>query len=120
MKSSGVVCASTVLLRCYDALLAARCVVHEHEVTRAHLSRQRKLGVDGAVTGSYRGRTVTASCAQLARLDIVCKVQAQNLEQATPQTSVLQRHHYLDAPIEISRHQVRAADVHLVVPAVSE
>src|SRR5262245_6091307 len=116
MKSSGVVCASTVLLRCCDAPVAPRCVMHEHEAARIHLSHERQLGVEEPFTGSYRGPNVAAICAKLARLDIVCKVQTQNLEQATPQSRVLQRHHHLDAPIEIPRHQIRTADVYLVVP----
>src|SRR4051812_45611628 len=64
---------------------------------------------------------VAAVGPQLARLDVVGKVDAENLaEHALLQRWVRDGDHHLDAVVEIARHQIRAADVDFLVAAVAE
>jgi hypothetical protein len=82
---------------------------------------QDRLRVDRQLAIRRRQSHVRSVRPQLARLDVVGQIGTQNLvPDARDETEVAHRRHDLDAPVQIARHQVGAADVRLVIAAVGE
>src|SRR4051812_46856512 len=64
---------------------------------------------------------VASVAVQLARGTVVGQIQVEDLvADAVREPAIRDRHHHFDAAIEVARHQVRAADVDLLVAAVAE